>query len=250
MLKTLPQKEVFKITRFIKKTLVKAKTQKVVLGLSGGIDSAVSLFLLTQVVQPENIFIIHSYYSSDHIADAKTILKLAQIPEKNIFFINIKPIVDGIKNTLLINDQVRLGNIMARVRMILLFDRAKKENALVCGTENKSEHFLGYFTRFGDAASDFEPIQHLSKTQVYQLAKYLKIPQKIIKKPPTAGLWKNQTDEEEMGFTYQEADRVIFLYFEKKKTIAEIINLDCPNAKKILAQVAKNHFKHEVPYTL
>jgi len=244
------EQEVGNICRFIKKVLQKNKHEKVILGLSGGIDSAVCLYLLQQVVSPKNIFVVHSYYSKDHLKDVQELLKQTQIPSENINLISIKPLVAKFTKTLKITGKIRLGNIMARVRMILLYDLAKKEKALVCGTENKSEHYLGYFTRFGDAASDFEPIQHLYKTQVYELAKYLKIPEKIIAKPPTAGLWKNQTDEEELGFTYHEADQVIQLYFEQKKTVKEITALGFSNASDIIKKIHSNHFKHEVPYTL
>jgi len=103
-------------------------------------------------------------------------------------------------------DKVRLGNILARVRMICLFDLAKKLGALVVGTENKSEKMLGYFTRFGDEASDLEPIVHLYKTEVIKLAKELGVPAAIIKAAPTAGLWPGQTDEAELGMTYAEID--------------------------------------------
>jgi NAD+ synthase len=137
--------------------------------------------------------------------------------------------------------KLRLGNIMARVRMIVLYDLAKKHQGLVCGTENKSEFLLGYFTRFGDEASDFEPIRHLYKTQILELAKHLNLPQKIISQTPTAGLWSSQTDEKEFGFTYQEADKVLDLYLNHKKTIS-------PNAQKILSRVNKNSFKHHLPY--
>lgn len=250
ILTTKPQQEVRHICNFIIKALHKSNHNKVVLGLSGGIDSAVSLFLVQKVVPAKSIYIIHSYYSKDHLKDTLEILKKTQIPQTNIHFIPIKPLVDRIAKTLKVTGKVRLGNIMARVRMILLYDLAKKEKALVCGTENKSEHYLGYFTRFGDAASDFESIRHLYKTQVYELAKYLKIPEKIIVKPPTAGLWKNQTDEEELGFTYEQADQVIYLYFEQKKTIENIIALGFYNAPKILKQIAGNRFKNAVPYTL
>lgn len=99
---------------------------------------------------------------------------------------------------------------------MILFDQAKKYNALVCGTENKSEHLLGYFTRFGDQASDIEPIIHLNKTQVYQLACFLNLPQAVINQLPNANLWRNQIDEKEFGFSYQEGDPVLYLFFEKK----------------------------------
>jgi NAD+ synthase len=139
---------------------------------------------------------------------------------------------------------------MARVRMILLYDLAKKHNALVCGTENKSEYLLGYFTRFGDAASDFEPIQHLYKTQVYQLASSLGVPKNIIKKTPTAGLWHGQTDEGEFGFSYKEADEVLFYYYDKKLKLEEIKNKGFKNAEKIIKFSLKNSYKHHAPYTL
>jgi len=139
---------------------------------------------------------------------------------------------------------------MARTRMIILFDQAKRHEALVCGTENKSEHLLGYFTRFGDSASDIEPITHLYKTQVYQLAKYLKIPEEIIQTQPTAGLWENQTDEGEFGFTYEEADQVLYLFHDRNKSLNEIINLGFKNTEKIIKRVKQNEFKRKTPYTI
>lgn len=139
---------------------------------------------------------------------------------------------------------------MARARMVILYDLAKKHQALVCGTENKSEFRLGYFTRFGDEASDFEPIQHLYKTQVYQLAKYLNIPKNIILQVPTAGLWEGQTDEGEFGFSYKEADIVLYLYFDKGKAISQIITKGFPNAQKIIDRAKANSFKHHLPYRI
>src|SRR5258708_26883046 len=115
------------------------------------------------------------------------------------------------------------------MRMIILYDLAKKYKALVCGTENKSENLLGYFTRFGDQASDIEPIEHLYKTQVYQLAKYLNLPDAIITQQPSAGLWQGQTDEGQFGFTYEEADQVLFLHFEKKLVVEIIEKLGFTN---------------------
>jgi NAD+ synthase len=139
---------------------------------------------------------------------------------------------------------------MARVRMVVLYDFAKKLKGLVCGTENRSEYCLGYFTRFGDEASDIEPLQHLYKTQVYELAKYLGVPQNIIDKQPSANLWGNQTDENELGFSYGEADPVLYLYFDKKIPIEDIEKQGFGNAKKIIDYAEKNSYKHNAPYAL
>lgn len=250
LLKINPSAETKKITSFIKTVLKNTGFQNVVLGMSGGIDSATSLVLLRKSIPPQNIFVAHLYYFNSQIDNLKPILKSANISSANIYNISIAPIVKSFQSLLNFNNRVRLGNIMARVRMIILYDLAKKHNALVCGTENKSEAILGYFTRFGDEASDFEPIQHLYKTQVYQLATYLKIPQNFIDQAPTAGLWHGQTDEGEFGFSYKEADNVFYLHFEKKLSTEDLEKKGFPNAKKIVDFAQKNSFKHSLPYTI
>lgn len=237
-----PKTETEKIVSFLKKTFAEQKIENAVIGLSGGIDSAVSFYLLKKTLPEKNIFPVHLAYFPSFIT----------IPEKKIYDLSIKNAVDEIKKNLDIknSDTVRIGNIMARVRMIFLFDLAKKNNAMVVGTENKSETLLGYFTRFGDAASDIEPIQHLYKTQIYQLAKYLGVPQEIIDAKPTANLWEGQTDEGEFGFSYQEADQVFYFYFEQKLTIEEITKKGFLNAEKIIQRVKANDYKHKTPYAL
>lgn len=125
----------------------------------------------------------------------------------------------------------------------------KKIKGLVVGTENKSEYHLAYFTRFGDEASDIEPIQHLYKTQIYELAKHLGVPEQVLNAKPTAGLWEGQSDEKEFGFTYKEADQVMYLHFDKKQSREEI-KKQFPNAEKIISWCEKNDFKHHVPYTI
>lgn len=251
LLKINPKSESLKIIDFIKTTLKDQGKKNVVVGMSGGIDSVTAFYLLKNAIAPENIFAVYLPYFQSKINDFKNLLKNANLPAENIFNISIKNAVDKLKKILNMSDEdkVRLGNIMARIRMIILYDLARKNNALVCGTENKSEFYLGYFTRFGDEASDFEPIRHLYKTQVYRLAKYLNIPKKIIDLPPTAGLWMGQTDEADFGFSYKEADIVLNLYFDKKKLLSEIISKGFPNAKKITDWVSKNSFKHHLPYT-
>lgn len=246
-----PKKEQEKIVQFIKNILEKEKFTKAVIGLSGGIDSLTCFYLLREALPPQNIYIAHLYYFQSQFARFTPILKKAAIPQNNLYNLSIKNTVDTLKNQLKIgDDKIRLGNLMARTRMIYLYDLAKKHQALVAGTENRSEHLLGYFTRFGDEASDIEPIRHLYKTQVYQLASYLKVPKYFISQPPTAGLWHNQTDEGEFGFSYQEADLVLYLYFDKKLPVKKIKELGYKNARKIINFTLNNRYKHQVPYSL
>ena len=184
--------------------------------------------------------------------DADLIIDKLGIHSNNKIQISISPVLEKALQTLDIKKEskhfnIRKGNLAARIRMMLLYDTAKKKNLLVCGTENRSEHLLGYYTRFGDEASDLEPIKHLYKTQVYKLAEYLDIPQSIIDKKPSAGLWPGQTDSDELGFTYQEADPVLHLYFDKNIPIEKI---GLPKNEKIIKWVEKNKFKTKVPYSL
>lgn len=246
-----PKQEIKKITSFLRKIFIKQGIDHAVIGLSGGIDSTTSLFLLKQVLPLENIHVVYMPYFISDSAPIEHIIHKAGIPQSQFQIITIEEPVNALMRTLGVNqsDHMRLGNIMARVRMITLFDLAKKEKALVCGTENKSEYHLAYFTRFGDEASDIEPIQHLFKTQVYDLAHALGVPQEVLEAKPTAGLWDGQTDESEFGFTYKEADQVMHGYFEKKQSLT-LLKKHFPNAQKIIEWTKRNDFKHHVPYTI
>lgn len=251
-----PAFETKKISEFIKCTLGKSGFLNIILAVSGGIDSATSLNVIKKVVPIRNIFVVHLPYFEKSIDSFNSVIEPIGIPEENVLLSPIKDAVDilakslGLENSQNATEKLRLGNIMARTRMIMLYDFAKKYSALVCGTENRSEYWLGYFTRFGDAASDFEPLHHLYKTQVRQLAEYLKVPEAIQKATPTAGLWDSQTDEGELGFTYAEADPVLYLYFDQKHSIQEIKNRGYQKVKQIIETALKNGFKQEVPYIL
>jgi NAD+ synthase len=146
-------------------------------------------------------------------------------------------------------DRIRLGNIMARARMVVLFDYSRKLNALVLGTENKTEHFLGYYTRFGDEASDIEPLRNLYKTEVYKLAEYLGVPGAIREAAPTAGLWPGQTDEGQFGFTYEDADEILYGLYDAKLSTQALVDrgLNRKAIDSVQAWVDQMAFKHILP---
>lgn len=249
------QQEVDKIASFIKNTFSHAGFSDAVIGLSGGVDSAVSCVLAAQALGVDHVYPILLPYgslSTQGILDAMKLIEKLHIPFPHVARIDIKPAVDTIIKSDVMMDRVRRGNIMARVRMTHLFDQAKKRHALVVGTENKTEHVLGYFTRYGDEASDVEPIWHVYKTQVYELAKYLGIPAEIIQKPPSADLWSEQTDEGEFGFTYKDADEILYLLVDEKKSTEEVIASGFTQeiVQKIQQRLSFNAYKHQLPHRI
>lgn len=208
-----------------------------VVAVSGGVDSAVVLTLLVRALGKERVQPILLPYREQDMTDAKTIVNWNGYQKFEV--VNIGEVVDLLIEQLGVEGKVRKGNLMARVRMITVFDRAKKMDAMVCGTENKSERMLGYYTRFGDAASDVEPISHWYKTEVWEAARELGLPEIFYTKAPSAGLWEGQTDEVELGFSYREADLVLQGKVEGvRKEVVEVVRM----------VVARNKFKSEVPY--
>lgn len=250
------QLEIVRITKFLKSTVHERGFSKVVIACSGGVDSTTVLYLAVKALGKDQVHALLLPYGDLHPTsktDALLALQKVGIPEQNIHVVDIATIVDAVKSKLGINqsDKIRLGNLMARTRMLIIYDFAKKNKALVLGTENKSEYYLGYFTRFGDEASDIEPIRHLYKTQVWQLAKALGVPDAIITKAPTAGLWPGQTDEGEFGFIYQDADQILEALYDEKLSDKQIIARDFSSelVAKVKKRVQDNWFKHELPIT-
>lgn len=251
------QEKAQEIENWIKKTVQEAGFEKVVIAVSGGVDSATSLFLSIRAMDVENVYALllpHGQLSKEALDHGNVVATVAGLAKDHVFTRDIEPGVEKLLEQVEAKDvtDVRRGNMMARVRMIYLFDLAKSLNALVVGTENKTEHYLGYFTRFGDEASDMEPIRNLYKTQVFELAKYLGVPKEIITKAPSANLWEGQSDEGEFGFSYIDADKVLSMAFDQGMRNGDIMKagVDEKVVKNVLEFVQKNNFKHHLPHVL
>lgn len=190
--------------KFIEDKTKEAMTNKLVLGLSGGLDSAVALVLAISAVGRENIkCYMLPYFENENHNDAVMLAKELEVDYK---IISINDIVDCFKCD---NDIYRKGNIMARVRMTILYDKAMKHKALVLGTNNFSEYMTGYFTKWGDGVSDLEPLMNFTKTELFEVAKLIGLPKAFYTKKPSADLWEGQTDESEMKLSYEDIDKII-----------------------------------------
>ena len=181
-----------------------AGNRKAIIGISGGIDSAVVAGLCTRALGKENIYGILMPYGNQNTECARLVVDYLRIANQEI---NIKNIVDSF-NFLKLN-KLSKGNIMARMRMIILYGFANEFKGLVVGTGNKSECEVGYFTKYGDGGVDLQPIADLYKTEIFEVAKILGLPKKIVEKIPSADLYEGQTDEGEIGATYKEIDAVL-----------------------------------------
>ncbi len=238
------------LTTFIKSSFEKTGFSKAVIAMSGGVDSSTSAALAVRALGVNNVYpLLLPYGNLTPVGDAQEVIAVLGIPQIHVSQINIQPLVDPIVALDKTMDRVRRGNVMARVRMILLYDSAKKHGGLVVGTENKTEHLLGYFTRFGDEASDIEPLRNLYKTQVRELARSLGLPESIIAKVPTAGLWEGQTDENELGFTYEDADAILTMLVDKHQSIDDVVRngYDRATVERVVARMKENAFKHHLP---
>ena len=247
-----PKQTTDTLVDFLTSCFQKAGFTSTVIALSGGVDSAVSCALAVRALGADSVYPVLLPYgalSMQGTLDAMSVIEALKIPPAHVTRFDIKPIVDPLISKDPGMDNVRKGNAMARMRMLILFDQAKKRKALVTGTENKTEHILGYYTRFGDEASDIEPLRGLYKTQVYVVAKHLRLPDVILSRTPTAGLWEGQTDEGEFGFSYKDADDILCLNFDEKKSPEEIVAAGFAKdlVDRVLARVAANDFKHHLP---
>src|SRR6059036_1843103 len=234
---------------FIRDELSKAGFSRVVAGLSGGIDSAVSCFLAARALGPENVRAILMPYrtsSKESLSDAASVVNQLRIKSETI---EITSIVDGYFSTQPEANSLRRGNGMARARMIVLFDKSMQYRALVLGTSNKTELLLGYGTLYGDMASAINPIGDLYKTQVWALAEAIGVPDVIVSKVPSADLWLGQTDEGELGFTYLDVDKLLYLMVDQRYTKPELCAAGFSErfVEDVAMRIMMSQFKRRLP---
>ncbi|NOY05288.1 MAG: NAD+ synthase [Chlorobi bacterium] len=235
------------IVTFIRDMFSRTGFSRAVVGLSGGVDSALTAYLTTRALGRENILCVKMPYktsSASSISDADAVIKMLDVASETV---DISRMVDTFADRFPDMDHIRKGNVMARVRMIVLYDISAREKALVMGTGNKTERLLGYTTLYGDSACALNPIGDLYKTQVWAMASYAGLPQHIISKPPSADLWVGQTDEGELGVPYAVVDKVLHYYFDRNKTKEEIVSsgVDPGIVERILTLAEQNRFKRE-----
>lgn len=237
------------LTGFIKSEITRVGFTRAIIGLSGGIDSALSCALAAEALGPDNVLAVRMPYktsSADSLEDAeKTATRFGVKMET----IDITPIVEPMIQLDPQISNLRKGNLMARARMIVLYDQSEVFKGLVIGTSNKTEILLGYTTLWGDMAAAINPIGDLYKTQVRQLSQAMNLPQSVIDKAPSADLWKGQTDEAELGFTYDEADRLLYLLVDERFRIEDCIaaGFDKGFVNQVVERIRRSQYKRMMP---
>jgi NAD+ synthase len=237
------------LTGFIRTEVTRAGFSRAVVGLSGGLDSTTSCYLAVEALGAKNVLALRMPYktsSQDSLDHAQMVVDATGV---NSITLPITEMVEPYLERFSDASQVRSGNVMARARMIILYDQSEVFGGLVVGTGNKTEILLGYTTLFGDSACAINPLGDLYKTQVRQLARAMDVPEVILEKAPTADLWKGQTDEGELGFTYAEVDQLLYLLVDQRYTPEDCVGAGFAEAfvRHVVERVRRNHFKRILP---
>jgi NAD+ synthase len=234
---------------FIRDSVHRIGMKKAVIGLSGGIDSALSAFLTAEALGAENVKCFRMPYrtsAQNSLTDADAVIQALGVQSDTV---EITDMVDPLFARFPDINSLRRGNIMARARMIILYDQSVDFNGLVIGTSNKTEMLLGYTTLFGDSAAAMQPIGDLYKRQVRQLSEAVGMPRSVLEKPPSADLWEGQTDEGELGYTYDMVDQLLYLLVDERyrpeECVEEGFNADFVN--RVWRRVRANHYKRTMP---
>lgn len=238
------------IGEFIRAQLDQAGFEKVLLGLSGGIDSALVAYLAAEAIGPRNVLAVLMPYRTSSPGsrhDAEAVVADLECASE---VVDISAIVDGyFEDGRSDATPLRRGNFMARARMMVLYDHSVTWGGLVIGTGNKTETLIGYSTLWGDSASAFNPIGDLYKSQIRQLSVAIGVPEAIITKAPSADLWPGQTDEEEVGFSYAEVDRILYRLVDRRLSLDEVVadGFERELVERVDRMVAGSEFKRQVP---
>jgi NAD+ synthase len=237
------------IIGFIRSEITRAGFTRAVINLSGGLDSSTSCYLTAEAMGAENVLALRLPYKSstpDSAQHAQLVIDALGVQSLTIPITNM---ADGLISRFPDMDRVRQGNIMARMRMIALYDQSAAFNGLPVGTGNKTEILLGYTTLFGDSACAINPLGDLYKTQARQLAKAIGVPQVILDKPPSADLWLGQTDEGELGFSYAEVDQLLYLLVDQRYRPEDCVEagFDENFIRAVMDRVLRNQFKRLMP---
>ncbi|HZS44185.1 MAG TPA: NAD+ synthase [Blastocatellia bacterium] len=237
------------LIRFIKDEIHKIGMKRAVLGLSGGIDSALVAYLAVKALGAENVFCVLMPYktsSRDSITDARLVTDQLKVESTTI---DISPIVDAYFEKFPEANALRRGNVMARTRMIALYDQSMARGALVLGTSNKTELLLGYGTIFGDLASAINPIGDLYKTEVRALSRHLGVPDQVVNKRPSADLWADQSDEADLGFTYEQVDKLLVDLVDRRIPPEVLIERGADEAfvRDVQERIRRSQFKRRPP---
>lgn len=237
------------LTSFIRSEITRVGFTKAVIALSGGVDSALSCYLAAEALGPQNVLAVRMPYrssSSESLEHAQLVIDALGVQSTTI---PITEMVDPYFERYPEASRVRRGNVMARQRMIVLYDQSEDFRGLVVGTGNKTEILLGYTTLYGDSACAINPLGDLYKTQLRQLSRAMEIPSVIIDKAPSADLWVNQTDEGELGFTYEEVDRLLYLLIDQRYSPAECVEAGFNESfvQTVVQRIRRNHFKRVLP---
>ncbi len=235
---------------FIRREITRAGFQRAVVGVSGGVDSALVCFLAAEALGPENVLAVQMPYRTSSPQSYEHGRLVIEATGVRALTVDITPMVDGYLDHYAADaSNLRRGNVMARSRMIVLYDQSAAFGGLVVGTGNKTEILLGYSTLYGDAAYALNPIGDLYKTQVWQLAAAVGVPEVIVRKAPSADLWAGQTDEAELGFSYRVADQILYRLVDQRYTPDDVIALgyDADLVRRIWERVRRNHYKRVMP---
>lgn len=234
---------------FIRDQTQKAGLPRAVIALSGGIDSALSATLAARALGPENLLAIRMPWrdsAPNSLADADLLIEALGLPALTV---EITPMVAPLFERFPQMDRRRRGNVMARQRMIVAYDQSVAWSGLVMGTSNKTEFLLGYSTIYGDSGAALQPIADLYKAQVRQLAAALDVPRSILDKAPSADLWEGQTDEDELGFSYEQVDQVLYLLVDERYVVDEVVEegFERDFVEEVWRRVKANHYKRTMP---